>query len=262
MKFPLFRRAARRDTISALYGTIVAQARLPGFYREYTVPDTVNGRFDLIVLHLALLLDRLAEEDALRGLGQAVFDRFWRDMDHNLREMGVGDLAVPKEMRRMGEAFYGRAQAYRAALAAADDTALVEVLARNIYGGALAAQAHRLAAYMREAVRQLAALDQAALAAGHLRFPEPASVPAAGDLKSMRPMEKPPWSVPVAVDDIPQTGLHLEIEAPAVARAAVRGTGVRTGPAAAVRRVRSQPPRGGRAGLRPGTGFGRANLRG
>ena len=77
MIFPLFRRTKRRDTISALYGTIVAQARMPSFYREYTVPDTVNGRFDLIVLHLALLLDRLAEEDpALRHLGQPVFDRF------------------------------------------------------------------------------------------------------------------------------------------------------------------------------------------
>lgn len=54
MKFPLFRRRVRSDTISSLYGTIVAQARLPCFYREYGVPDTVNGRFDLLVLHLAL----------------------------------------------------------------------------------------------------------------------------------------------------------------------------------------------------------------
>jgi cytochrome b pre-mRNA-processing protein 3 len=178
MIVPLFRRSARPDTISTLYGTIVAQARLPGFYRDYAVPDTVNGRFDLIVLHLALVLDRLAEERALRALGQGLFDRFWRDMDHNLREMGIGDLAVPKQMRRMGEAFYGRAQVYRAALAAADDKALAAMLARNIYGGEPAAQAHRLAAYVREAVRQLKALDQAALSAGSLRFPEPASVPA------------------------------------------------------------------------------------
>ena len=105
---------------------IVAQARLPCFYRDYAVADTVNGRFDLIVLHLALVLDRLAQDPALRSLGQGVFDQFCQDMDHNLREMGIGDLKVPKEMQRMGEAFYGRAQAYRAALAAADDQALVE----------------------------------------------------------------------------------------------------------------------------------------
>lgn len=172
MIFPLFRRSARPGTISALYGAIVAQARLPGFYRDYVVPDTVEGRFGLIVLHLALVLDRLAEDPALRALGQGVFDRFCQDMDHNLREMGVGDLTVPKQMRRMGGVFYGRAQAYREALAAADDKALADILTRNIYDGAQGQQAHRLAAYMREAVGHLKALDQAALAAGILRFPE------------------------------------------------------------------------------------------
>jgi cytochrome b pre-mRNA-processing protein 3 len=172
---PLFRRPARPDTISTLYGMIVAQARLPGFYRDLAVPDTVKGRFELIVLHLALLLDRFADERELRALGQGVFDRFCQDMDHNLREMGVGDLAVPKQMRRVGEAFYGRAQAYRAALAAVDDEALVETVARNIYGGTAAAQAQRLAAYMREAVRQLKALGEVALMAGAIVFPEPVS---------------------------------------------------------------------------------------
>ena len=112
MIFPLFRRRVRPDTISTLYGTIVAQARLPCFYREYGVPDTVNGRFDLLVLHLALVLDRLADESQLRELGQALFDHFCSDMDRNLREMGIGDLSVPKHMQRVGEAFYGRARAY------------------------------------------------------------------------------------------------------------------------------------------------------
>jgi len=116
MIFPLFRRSARPDTISTLYGTIVAQARMPCFYRDYAVADTVNGRFDLLVLHLELVLYRLTDEPALKEFGQALFDRFCQDMDHNLREMGVGDLSVPKEMRRIGEAFYGRAQAYRTAL--------------------------------------------------------------------------------------------------------------------------------------------------
>jgi cytochrome b pre-mRNA-processing protein 3 len=177
MIFPLFRRAARPDTISTLYGTIVAQARLPEFYRDYAVPDTVNGRFDLIVLHLALLIERLSTDEALRGLGQGIFDHFCRDMDHNLREMGVGDLAVPKEMQRMGEAFYGRAQAYRAALAQGSGEALAAALARNIYGGSPVAPADRLAAYMCEAVRHLGALSTADLAAGRVSFPAPASVP-------------------------------------------------------------------------------------
>ena len=115
---------------------IVAQARLPCFYRDYAVADTVNGRFALIVLHLALVLHRLAQEETLRSLGQAVFDRFCQDMDHNLREMGIGDLKVPNEMQRMGEVFYGSQKAYLAAMAANDGgTALAEALARNIYGG-------------------------------------------------------------------------------------------------------------------------------
>ncbi|MFZ0068143.1 MAG: ubiquinol-cytochrome C chaperone family protein [Pseudolabrys sp.] len=176
MIFPLFRRNARQDTISTLYGTIVAQARLPRFYREFGVPDTVNGRFDLLVLHLAVVLDRLAEDPALRHLGQAIFDLFCKDMDHNLREMGVGDLSVPKEMQRIGEAFYGRAQAYRTALAApAGGDALAEALKRNIYGGApLAPDAPgRLAAYMREAVRGVRAQPPAELLGGKLHLPDP-----------------------------------------------------------------------------------------
>jgi cytochrome b pre-mRNA-processing protein 3 len=95
-------------------------------------------------------------------------------MDHNLREMGIGDLAVPKEMRRMGEAYYGRAQAYRAALAG-DGPALADALKRNIYAGSPQANAAapRLAAYMREALRDLGAQDSSELAGGILRWPDP-----------------------------------------------------------------------------------------
>jgi cytochrome b pre-mRNA-processing protein 3 len=176
MIFPLFRRNPRgADTISTLYGMIVAQARLLTFYRDYAVADTVNGRFDLIVLHLAMVLDRLAQDPALQTLGQGLFDRFCLDMDDNLREMGVGDLTVPKEMQRLGEAFYGRSQAYRSAWAAADDGLLVQALERNIYGSMSVPAAPRLAAYVREAVRHLAAQPASDVAGGELSFPAPAS---------------------------------------------------------------------------------------
>src|SRR5512140_1695941 len=123
MIFGLFRHAP--ETIARLYGTIVAQARAPAFYGRYAVPDTVNGRFEMIVLHLVLLLRRLEGEPvAVRRRGQGVFDLFCRDMDGSLREMGVGDLAVPRQMRRIGEAFYGRQAAYAAALAAGDTVPL------------------------------------------------------------------------------------------------------------------------------------------
>ena len=121
MIFKLFRRTPR-DTIACLYGTIVAQARLPAFYQIYGVPDTVNGRLEMIMLHTVLFLRRLESEAVpIRALGQGLFDQFCRDMDDSMREMGVGDLAVPRNMRRIGEAFYGRQAAYRVALEAPDD---------------------------------------------------------------------------------------------------------------------------------------------
>ena len=122
-----FRRARNNHNIQSLYGAIVAQARSPAFYTLYGVEDTVEGRFELIVLHLVLLLRRLARREGANAsaqhpfdpaLGQPLFDAFCRDLDDNLREMGVGDLAVPRRMRRFGEAFYGRQAAYDAAFAA------------------------------------------------------------------------------------------------------------------------------------------------
>jgi cytochrome b pre-mRNA-processing protein 3 len=175
MIFPLFRRRARPDTISTLYGTIVAQARLPVFYREYEVPDTVNGRFDLLVLHLALVLDRMKADAQLRDVGQALFDQFCADMDHNLREMGIGDLSVPKHMQRVGEAYYGRAKAYQAALAHQAQEALIEALQRNVYGGCGRAAVTRLATYIREAVGDLREQPAASLLAGALELPNPAA---------------------------------------------------------------------------------------
>jgi cytochrome b pre-mRNA-processing protein 3 len=185
MFFSRFRRSAGADTISTLYGMIVAQARLPVFYRDYAVADTVNGRFDLLVLHLSMVLGRLWQESeqeseqvpALKQLGQGVFDRFCEDMDANLREIGIADLKVPKEMTKMGQAYYGRAQAYQVALDAPGDQALAETIARNIYGGSppVPAAAQRLAAYMRLAVGELRAQSAASLAEGNVRFPDPAA---------------------------------------------------------------------------------------
>src|SRR6202012_3232529 len=102
---------------------------------SYGVPDTVDGRFDLIVLHIVLVLAGLGGEGSARGIGQKLFDVFCRDLDDNLREMGVGDLAVPKRMRRFGEAFYGRQAAYLTALEAGGERDFENALARNIFPG-------------------------------------------------------------------------------------------------------------------------------
>jgi cytochrome b pre-mRNA-processing protein 3 len=172
----LFRRTPRGDTIAALYGTIVAQARAPAFYRIYGVPDTVGGRLEMIMLHAVLLLRRLeGEAPSIRALGQGLFDRFCRDMDDSMRELGVGDLAVPRRMRRIGEAFYGRQAAYRDALDATDDERLAAALQRNVFAGAAKRQpASELAAYVREAARRLAAQD--GFERGQLAFPDPEQV--------------------------------------------------------------------------------------
>ena len=176
MILPLFRRALRSgDTISALYGAIVAQARSPAFYRDYCVADTVDGRFELIVVHLVLVLRRLSREEVLRPLGQETFDLFCTDMDRNLREMGISDLKVPKEMERIGTAFYGRKAAYDAALDASADSGLLEALHRNVYASPSEPPpgVPRLAAYMREAERSLERQDAQALLRCELPFPEP-----------------------------------------------------------------------------------------
>src|SRR5215813_9921564 len=180
MIFQFFRRTRDDPSITSLYGTIVAQARAKPLYQRFGVPDTVNGRLEMVLLHVILLLRRLNEEPdgAPDGspLGQAVFDLFCQDMDDNLREMGVGDLAVPKEMQRIGEAFYGRQAAYLGALASSDPQALVEVLKRNVLEGREGAQA--LAGYVRAAACALAAKDSNELRLGNLGFPDPADLDA------------------------------------------------------------------------------------
>jgi cytochrome b pre-mRNA-processing protein 3 len=182
MILPAFRRGLPGRNIHALYGTIVAQARVAVFYTGYGVADSVTGRFELIVLHLVLILRRLDRDDGLvpparkiaRMIGQQLFDVFCRDLDDNLREMGVGDTAVPRQMRQFGEAFYGRQAAYRAALAAPDDRELEKTLARNIFGVAgVDERAKRLARYARAAARQLDTEEEGTFAAGQAVFPSP-----------------------------------------------------------------------------------------
>ena len=166
-------RAPSRGTIEAIYGMIVTQAREPLFYRDLGVPDTVNGRFDLLVLHLWLVLRRFKLVDGGTGLSQALFDRFCDDMDANLREMGVGDLTVPKRMQAFGEAFYGRVAAYDLALSEGPEP-LAQALCKNILNGQGIEKARRLAIYAERAMAGLAGLDEPALLGAAWKFPSPA----------------------------------------------------------------------------------------
>jgi cytochrome b pre-mRNA-processing protein 3 len=159
-----------RGTIEAIYGMIVTQAREPLFYRDFGVSDTVNGRFDLLLLHLWLVLRRIRPIEGGAELAQALFDRFCDDMDANLREMGVGDLAVPKRMQAFGEAFYGRMAAYDMALTEGE-AALAQALCKNILNGEKIEQGRQIASYATATIAALAKLDDATLLAASFRFP-------------------------------------------------------------------------------------------
>jgi cytochrome b pre-mRNA-processing protein 3 len=169
-------RARPSDTIEAIYGMIVAMAREPLFYSDLGVPDTVDGRFDLILLHLWMVLRRLRHGEGGPDRAQALFDRFCIDMDDNLREMGVGDLTVPKRMLAFGEAFYGRAAAYDLALSAArenDGAPLAQSICRNILNGERIDNAYRLATYVLMTLARLDGLDDATLLGAAWSFPPP-----------------------------------------------------------------------------------------
>lgn len=116
----------------ALYGAAVAAARAPTLYAGLGVPDTLDGRFDMVGLHAFLLIRRLTSEPAGRPVAQAVFDAMFNDMDVNLREMGVGDLSVGKKNRQMWEAFHGRSAVYADAMKIGPE-ALAEALERNVW---------------------------------------------------------------------------------------------------------------------------------
>lgn len=132
--FTLFKnRRLRKERAKALYGDIVAQSRLRVFYEQMAVPDSVDGRFEMIALHCYILMRRL-QAAGEKKQSQALFDVFFKTMDISLREMGIGDLGVPKHMKRMMQGFNGRAIEYEKALASGDEEALKQALIRNVYG--------------------------------------------------------------------------------------------------------------------------------
>jgi cytochrome b pre-mRNA-processing protein 3 len=170
----LFRRSGV-DAAAALYSRLVAQARQPGFYTVCAVPDTAQGRFEMIALHAFLVMRRLKTGGAAGGLAQDLFDLMFADMDRNLRQLGTGDLAVGKRIKKLAKSFYGRVSAYEAGLEAAPGV-LEEALARNVYedsgveGTIPAIAVAALAAYVRQADGLLAAQPVTALAAGEVQF--------------------------------------------------------------------------------------------
>ena len=175
MVLSLFRKKTATEPVFAVYSAIVAQSRQPRFYAEWGVPDTVTGRFDMISLHLALLFRRLRAEGAsAHAFSQAVFDLFFKDMDRSLREMGAGDLAVPKKIKKMGNLFFGLLASLDEALGSNDPAAVETVLLRNIYGEGGSPFARQLAEYLIAESGVLAGQPVDAIIAGHIAMGEAA----------------------------------------------------------------------------------------
>ena len=182
----LFRRSPLRDAAERAYQRVVAQAREPGFFHDCGVPDTIDGRFELICLHAFLYLHRLKRErPRAAGLGQRFFDAMFADFDRSLRELGTGDLSVGREVKRMAQAFYGRIQAYERGLDSGDSV-LKPALERNLFGTAPAgsARVEDMAIYLRREAARLGAQGAAELLAGAVAFgppPAPAAHRAAAE---------------------------------------------------------------------------------
>jgi cytochrome b pre-mRNA-processing protein 3 len=177
--FGFLRQNPRRDAIDTLYGRIAAASREPSLYLALGVPDTLEGRFESLVLHVVLMLRRLRRLPAPADeASQDLVDALFRQLDRSLRELGVGDFGVPKRMKKLAQAFYDRAARYDPALAAGDAGALAAALGQSLFDGARPAPA--LARYALAAEAALAGLDLNALIRQGPAFP-PAGDFAKGD---------------------------------------------------------------------------------
>ena len=173
--FPLFRQHSTREAAELAFQQVVEWARLPVFFTAVEVPDTLDGRFELLCLHAFLYLHRLKREGrAAARLGQAFFDRMFADLDRALRDLGTGDLRVGREVKRMARGFYGRIRAYEVGLAG-NDAMLAGALARNLYGTSPASPdtLAAIAAYLRREAAALALQPADELLAGRVRFGAP-----------------------------------------------------------------------------------------
>jgi cytochrome b pre-mRNA-processing protein 3 len=175
--FSLSGRNSAREAADLAYYRVVEQARQAVFFTDYGVPDTLDGRFELICLHAFLYLHRLKGDSQASRFCQSLFDRMFADFDRSLREMGVGDLSVGTQVKRMARAFYGRILSYEAGLAG-DDPVLAAALTRNIFGtiSALDPIADAMAAYVRGAVSELRSQRADDLLAGNVWFATPLSL--------------------------------------------------------------------------------------
>ena len=179
----MFSKFFKRDEVDGAaretYEAVIRQARQPDFYTRYGVPDTLDGRFDLLVLHTVLIVLRLRRDHAeSERFSQALFDTLFVDLDQSLREIGVSDMSVGKKVKQMGKAFYGRLDAYRLGLEASEGDGgqqLADALHRNLYRGSpeTELQGTTMADYVMRQAAYLDTLSVAEIVSGKLSFTSP-----------------------------------------------------------------------------------------
>lgn len=177
MIFGLFKKNNNnRAIVDRQYATLTAAARTPEFYLDLGVPDTVMGRFEMLSV-MMILYFRRTKSSGVSGqeIAQEIVDAFFQDLDHSIRELGIGDQGVPKRMKKFAGMFYGRLESYAAALDTSDLAALAAALRRNIYPQAdeNAPALDGLAGWMMEASSVLAACSEETIATGSLTLPLP-----------------------------------------------------------------------------------------
>jgi len=172
MIFNPFRKDPYAEAAGAAYNIIVAQSRHPDFYTSYDIEDTVTGRFDMIALHMTFVFHKLhSGEEEQKKFAQTLFDLFFKDMDRSLREMGVGDITVPKKVKKMGEVFYGLLGAVKDNFDNKDLDGLSVALNRNLFNEEKDGSARKLAQY---SIGQISNLEsQESIISGSLQFMSP-----------------------------------------------------------------------------------------
>ncbi|MBO6638235.1 MAG: ubiquinol-cytochrome C chaperone [Roseitalea sp.] len=175
----LFRRKgqnANRIIVDRMFQQVVDAARQPVLYADWGIPDTPLGRYESLGLHMIVLLHRTRDAgEPVEALAQDVLDEFFKDIDHSIRELGVGDVGVPKRMKKLARMFYGRMGPYWEAIDAGDAGALATALGRNIMPDNAASanlKADAIANYMLAAATELAAQSNETLLTGDLAFPD------------------------------------------------------------------------------------------
>lgn len=180
MIFGFFRQKRHnRIIVDRQYAALTGLAREPVFYRDLDVPDTVMGRFEMLSLVMILFFRRTRTAAAGgQELAQEIVDAFFQDIDHSIRELGIGDQSVPKRMKKLAGMFYGRLESYAAALEERDVARLASALRRNIYPGSPqdAPEMTGLARWMMDADAAITALPEELLSTGMLAMPLPGGV--------------------------------------------------------------------------------------